>query len=158
MKTLYRLQSLILACGSIFAWYTIFTDFRIFYGYEGTIFKIQDCVVTNPFITPCFYGGIVFVIAFVWSLYLIKIQNIETQFQSEKKLWWLLLVGVLFAWGNFFYRLVEYITKEPGTFVGCSPSNIGGHPVGSPCFYGASIFLLAFLVATLIRYRFSKNK
>ena len=36
------------------------------------MFEWSDCVVTNPLLTPCFYGALAFLAAFVWALVLLR--------------------------------------------------------------------------------------
>lgn len=71
IKKLIKTQFLILLAGTVFAW--------INFGIELNDW-IQDrecstgCVVglQNPFLTPCFYGAVFFLIAFVLSAMIVK--------------------------------------------------------------------------------------
>lgn len=62
------------------------------------------------------------------------------------------LLGVIFAWGNFAYTVVMYcfslINKTP--FVGCSGVN-ASNPLTTPCFVGALIYTAAFLVTKKLK-------
>lgn len=60
-------QSIILLTGTLWAWGNTLRDLVRFYGFEGTLFKVADCVIPNPFTQPCLYGAIGFLVAFVWS-------------------------------------------------------------------------------------------
>lgn len=148
MRKSWILLPLALISGTLFAWYTVFADFSRFYNNEGTLFKIQDCAVPNPVTTPCFYGAFAFLIAFVWSIMIMK--NTTNRIKELKKLAWLLLASVLFAWGNFVYSLILfYQTRGSGHAIGCS-GQVVTNPWLTPCFIGAVIFLLAFVIAIIL--------
>lgn len=132
----------LLSVGTIFAFYTVVTDFQRFYDFEGTLFKIQDCVVPNPVTTPCFYGAFGFLAALIWAW---KIGR-GTVRQWLKHLYFI-IACVLFAWGNFAYSLYHYYqTLATGHPVGCSGQYVS-NPWITPCFIGATIFFLSLLVA-----------
>ncbi|NBO17419.1 MAG: hypothetical protein EBV07_00790 [Proteobacteria bacterium] len=140
MKDWYqKLLTLILLGGSIFAWTTIYNDFVRFHAIYGTFFKIFDCSVPNPVLTPCFYGGFGFLLASYWS--------IKSQMNN---LYYLLIGCVIFAWSNFFYEVYKFYFVQALVKVSCS-----GIPTNSvfttPCFYGAMIFALSFI--TIVYYR-----
>lgn len=59
-----------------------------------------------------------------------------------------LLLGVLFAWVNFFYELVSWLNKRACT-LGC-PTAPGTNPFLTPCFYGALFFTAAFILSAVI--------
>ncbi len=149
-KKLYIIQSFFLFVGTVFAWTTIMNDFIRFYGEEGTLFKIADCVYPNPVTTACFYGAIAFLIAFVWSLKIL--QNIDAQKRKKSQIWlvWFLLAGVIFAWTNFSIQIFNFYTALPGEQVSCS-----GVPTDNPyltsCFYGSVIFLLSFISSLFVK-------
>ena len=152
MKKSWLLLPLVLAGGTIFAWYTVYTDFNRFYDSEGTLFKIQDCAIPNPVTTPCFYGAFAFLIAFVWSVIIIR-KTADSRIKELKKLLWLLLASVLFAWGNFIYSLMRYYqTRDSGQAIGCS-GQLVTNPWTTPCFIGAVIFLTALVVAVILYRR-----
>ncbi|MFH0952480.1 MAG: hypothetical protein V1838_04875 [Patescibacteria group bacterium] len=153
MKNLYRLQSLVLLGGTVFAWYTVVQDFRRFFDYEGTLLKFSDCFVPNPLMTPCFYGAFAFLIAFIWSLSILF--RPENQAVRHGHLRWLLVAGVIFAWSVNIYELIKWYSRASGEpAIGCS-GTIVSNPYSTPCFVGASIFLLALIVSLVI---IKKNK
>lgn len=60
---------------------------------------------------------------------------------------WVLLLGMLFAWGNFGYELKGWL--EVGTCTtGCS---VGApNPFLTPCFGGALFFTIAFILSAML--------
>lgn len=152
---LFPIQSLALLSGSIVAWWTLWKEFNRFFDAGYSIFDIADCTVPNPITTACFYGGIVFVAAFVWSLLIWIAPYIKPSISSkalhcQKYLRWLLVAGTLFAWTNFAIQFIRFAQNGFQPTVGCA-AVVVNNPFVTPCFYGASIFLMALGIATLIR-------
>lgn len=56
----------------------------------------------------------------------------------------LLLMGTLFAWGNFGLEMVNWRKKKVCT-TGCAVGLV--HPVKTPCFYGAICFTIALVLS-----------
>ncbi len=154
MIRLFRLQTLILLIGTIFAWVTVYTDFARFYNFYGTLTRIRNCVIPNPLTTPCFYGAFVFIAGFIWSLLILRGKP-EERIAQEKKLRLLLVAGTVFAWGNFAYETLRFYLTKNGPKVSCS-----GIPTDNilltSCFYGSVIFL-ATLAVSLIAIRRGKT-
>lgn len=147
-----KLLSLVLLIGTLFAFYTVYTDFSRFYDLHGTVFQLKDCIIPNPVTTPCFYGAFGFLIAFIWSLKLLRKQK------SYKNLQYFIIACVLFAWGNFAYSLQRfYATAKTGHPVGCSGQFVS-NPWSTPCFIGASIFLVALIVVFIVWMQERKKK
>ncbi|MCX6816382.1 MAG: hypothetical protein NTZ93_00725 [Candidatus Beckwithbacteria bacterium] len=140
-KILFYLQSLVLLAGTIFAYFTIYTDFKRYYS--------LNCTTTNPVLTPCFYGAFAFLIGFIWSIIILK-RNKAEQLKHEKNLSYLLIAGTIFAWGNFAYELIKFYSVKTIVKTSCS-----GVPTANPfttaCFYGATIFLAALITSLVIR-------
>lgn len=71
MKNIIISQFIILLIGTVFAWYNFSVEF-----YDWL--KVGSCQTgcsagaINPFLTPCFYGAVFFLIAFVLSAILLK--------------------------------------------------------------------------------------
>lgn len=151
MKRWYWLQTVVLGGGTLFAWWTVAQDFSRFYRYEGTIFKLRDCIVPNPVTTPCFWGAIAFLVALIWSVRLLRASDTIARVRSERRLRWLLVAGVLFAWGNVAYVVYNFYTPQ-GTKTGCS-GLATSNPFTTPCFIGAVIYLLALLVSLWVLRR-----
>lgn len=152
MKTnLLKLQTVILLLGTVFAWVTVYTDFTRFYNLYGSITRISNCVIPNPLTTPCFYGAIVFLISFFWSIkvLILHIKGIDIVV-SQKNLSYLLFAGTLFAWGNFSYELYKFYNSQAAEKLSCSgiPTD---NVFSTPCFVGAVIFLAALILATIIK-------
>ena len=151
MKKAYLFQSLALLAGVAFAWYTIVNDFLRFANIEGTIFKIKDCSIPNPVVTACFYGGFAFIIAFLWSIYIINQTNFGKRAKHQARLIWLLIASVLFAWTNFTIEALKIWSPKPGQIRTCTPG--ANSPFETACFIGASIFTIALLSALYIKYK-----
>jgi hypothetical protein len=149
MKKYYFIQALVLFSGTFVAFFAVYDDFARFYGAEGTIFKIENCTYPNPVLTPCFYGAFAFLGAFFWTVSILKKEDSIARMRQEKYLSWFLLGGTLFAWGNFTKLYLDYMT---GSQIGCSgaPMTI---PFHTPCFYGATLFLISLAVSWVILRR-----
>ncbi|MFH1170946.1 MAG: hypothetical protein V1778_00170 [bacterium] len=148
IKRLYWLQSILLLGGTVFAWVTVWKDFSRFASFEGTIFKLSECVVPNPVLTPCFYGAFAFLIAFIWSLSILRRKEAGHRLPSQKKLRWLLVASVLFAWGNFGYVVYRFYAPH-GDHKGCSGVYTSS-PFVTPCFTGSVIFLATLVLALIL--------
>ncbi len=142
-KLVLSLQSASLLGGTVFAWYTIYYDYLRFFNYGGEIFKFKECVMPNPLSTSCFYGGVMFAVAFIWSVWILFSKNILIR--SERYLRNLLSFGVVFAWGNFAFEWYKYFTSN-GDYIGCAGVPVPT-PFQTPCFYGAMIYLISFIVS-----------
>jgi len=149
-KNLLYLQSAILLGGVVFAWYTVFGDFHRFFNAGYSISQFRDCATPNPFATPCFWGAIMFIITLIISLTILTTESTLKQSGVQKKLVWLLLAGTMFAWSNFGYELFKfYNPSRTGDYIGCS-GIVLTHPIFTPCFIGAVIYLGAFIVSLII--------
>jgi len=148
-----NILSLILLVGTVFAFYTVIGEFIDFYKLEGTIFKVKDCILPNPATTPCFYGAFGFLIALVWSVKLLKFENMKKKLH-QKYLMRFLLAGSLFAWFNAGRGILDFYKVEDARFegaVGCS-GQLVTNPFTTACFIGATLFLLSFLYSLYIYY------
>lgn len=70
MKKLTFLQFVILLSGTIFAWYNWAQDY-ISWTQSKVCSTGCSATLVNPFTIPCFYGAIVFTIAFLISLIMV---------------------------------------------------------------------------------------
>jgi hypothetical protein len=61
-----------------------------------------------------------------------------------------LLAGTLFAWTNFGIELVDWLNKRSCT-TGCAIGLV--NPFLTPCFYGALVFTLAFVLSAIMLKR-----
>ncbi len=149
MKEWYRFQTLVIAAGTAFAWYTVLRDFARFFDLNGTVFKIKDCVVMpNPVTTPCFWGAIGFLIALVWSIKIARKSDEQNKLKQEKYLTWFLIGGTIFGWSNVAILIQRFLASHGKPTIGCS-GQIMTSPFTTPCFYGSSFYLLALIVALL---------
>jgi len=148
MNKLYKLQSLILFAGTIFAWITIYNDFSRFYKFYGSFTRLQDCAVPNPVTTPCFYGAFAFLFGFIWSLFILKRKS-ENRRVQQRKLNILLIASTIFAWGNFILEVIRFYTIKNGPKVSCSGISTD-NVLLTPCFYGSVIFLTALIISVII--------
>jgi hypothetical protein len=66
-----------------------------------------------------------------------------------------LLAGTLFAWGNFTVELVDFLNKRA-----CSTGCVIGvvNPLLTPCFYGAIVFTIAFVLGAIILKKYKPTK
>ena len=149
-RLLLRLQVAALAVGTAFAWFTLALDYRRFFNAGGRVSEWSGCAVTNPLLTPCFYGAIAFLAAFVWALVLLRSAP-QAVAGRQRGLNWLLAAGTVFAWGNFAYELFLYSQQRSVSAFSCPPPGEAAvHPLMSPCFYGALIFLTALAISLSI--------
>lgn len=59
----------------------------------------------------------------------------------------ILLAGTIFAWTNFGIELVDWLNKRACT-TGCAVGLV--NPFLTPCFYGAMVFALAFVLSAIM--------
>lgn len=153
MKKIYLAQSILLLIGTLFAWFTVYSDFSRFYNLYGNITRISNCSIPNPVTTPCFYGAFAFLGGFIWSLYILKVSK-EKRIISQKKLNILLIASTIFAWSNLSLEIYKFYSRKTATQVSCS-----GVPATSifttPCFIGSMLFLGSLILSFVIN---RKNK
>lgn len=151
---LLTLQALVLVVGNYVGWSTIFREVNDYCdqlgrGY-GALLDFSGGVVTNPLLTPCFWGSIVFVVALAWTVRILLLRDTTRQHGSLARLWWLLLGGTLFALLNNLPVVYQFYTKPAGGIVSCS-AGVVTNPFITSCFLGFAAFLLAFLTATVAK-------
>lgn len=147
-ELLRKMRVVFLFLGVLVSWYATISSFIKFYSYEGTIFRIKDCVIPNPVTTPCFWGALAFAGGLVWAY---QKFGKETK-KFEKNFLYFMIFSIIFAWSNFAIEL-KGIKPNPGAlFTVCVPT---GSPFTSACFFGSILFTLSFL-ATLILVRRKK--
>lgn len=155
-RTLWlRTQTALLAAGTFYTWYTVINDFRRFYNYEGTVFKLQDCIVPNPVVTPCFYGAIGFGVALLWSIAILRKRDEVRRRVLQMWLALFLLSGTIFGGVNTGLVLWRFYTPHEGVAIGCSgiPTT---NPFTTPCFIGTSDYLLS-LIAAAFAWRMTRR-
>lgn len=149
-RRLLRTQVVLLALGTAFSWFTLFVDYRRFFAAGGKAFELSGCAVANPLATPCFYGALAFLTAFVWSVAVLRSPP-TVAMRRQRGLRWLLTAATVFAWGNFAYEVYRFSQPQPAASAfSCPPGEALVHPLMTPCFYGALIYLSALVVAMLV--------
>ena len=149
-RTLLKVQVAVLAIGTGFSWITLVFDYQRFFASGGHVLNISGCAVTNPIITPCFYGALAFLAAFVWALAILRSAP-ESVLKRQRGLQLLLAAGTVFAWGNFTYEVYRVMQSQPAASAfSCPAGEIAVNPLMTPCFYGALIFLTTLVVSILI--------
>ena len=149
-KALLKVQVAVLALGVVFSWFTLVVDYRRFFAAGGHVFELSGCAVANPLMTPCFYGALAFLAAFIWAVAVLRSAP-EVMTQRQRGLNWLLAAGTVFAWGNFAYEVVRFAQPHPTpSAFSCPKDEALVHPLMTPCFYGAMIYLTALVVSMLI--------
>lgn len=116
----------ILILGALYAWYMNISKMYLFYDFYGTLLKFTQTIFPNPLITPCFYGGLAF---------LLSISFVYKKHTSTKIL---LTASVIFAWGNWTWGILQHYIFKSDTFT-CSGSSVD-NPFITPCFIGALFF------------------
>jgi hypothetical protein len=142
-----RIEIAVLLGGSLFAWATVLADFRRFFQAGGTLGQFTGTTYPHPALTPCFYGAILFLVALTWAVTL-PTEPVERRRRAVRQLVGTLVLGTVFAWGNFAYELYRYCQPHEGPYLSCS-GTVAAHPVYTPCFIGALIYLAALMVAIL---------
>lgn len=154
------LQALALLAGNVIGWSTISKEVNTFCdeagGGFGSLLTFSGTVTTNPLLTPCFWGSIVFLITLAWTLTLILEKNKDKILKSHKKLVYLLGGGTVFALVNNIPVFYNYYTKPPGSTVSCSADRVL-NPFATSCFLGLAAFFAAF-ICSLLALHFLKNK
>ena len=151
MKLNLRVLLPVILLGGVFlSWFTVFQSFIVFYGYEGTIFKFTNCTITNPFLTPCFYGALGFATAFLWSISL-YFKTIKGLTVSYRYLMFFVLFCTIFGWGNVTYEVWEWYQTANHTISGCGGKTFVS-PLQSPCVWG-SVFYSIGLITVFAIYR-----
>lgn len=140
----YPLLPFFLFLGTVIAWYANIKGFIVFYGYEQTIFKFTNCVFTNPFLTPCFWGATAFLILFAWSMRLLFLSD-QASYEKQLRLFIPILAGcTIFGWTNVSFEAYRFFTNVPGTIISCGGKPLV-HPFTSSCFFGSLLFTASFL-------------
>ncbi len=112
-RTLLKWQVAVLAVGTAFSWTVLLFNYRAFFASGGRVVELSGCAVTNPIMTPCFYGALAFFIAFIWAIAILRSAP-DAAPGRERGLQWLLIAGTLFAWGNLGYETYRFLQPHPG--------------------------------------------
>jgi hypothetical protein len=149
-KSLLKVQVAVLALGTAFSWFTLSIDYRRFFAAGGHVLELSGCAVANPLVTPCFYGAVAFLAAFLWAVAVLRsAPGVMTS--RQRGLNGLLIAGTVFAWGNFAYEVYRFSQPQPAASAfSCPKGEAAVNPLMTPCFYGALIYLTALVVSLLI--------
>ncbi len=149
-RLLLKVQVALLALGTAFSWSTLFFDYRRYFAAGGHAFELSGCAVANPLVTPCFYGAMAFLAAFVWALAVLRSPSAAVA-RRQRGLSALLAAGTVFAWGNFAYEVYRFSQPHAAASAfSCPAGEAAAHPLTTPCFYGALIYLAALVVSLRI--------
>jgi len=149
-RLLRRVQVALLALGTAFSWVTLLVDYRRFFAAGGQVFELSGCAVANPLVTPCFYGALAFLAAFAWAVAILRSPP-AAALRRQRGLNWLLIAGTAFAWANLAYEVYRFIQPQPSASAfSCPKDEAAVHPLLTPCFYGALIYLAALVVSMSI--------
>jgi hypothetical protein len=66
----------------------------------------------------------------------------------------ILLAGTVFAWANFAIELADWLNKRSCS-TGCAVGLI--NPFLTPCFYGAIVFAIAFVISAFILSKYKTS-
>ncbi len=150
-RTLPLVQVVVLGIGVVFSWTALVLDYRRFFASGGHVLEISGCAVANPVMTPCFYGALAFLAAFLWAVVIWRSAP-DAAARRQRNLEWLLIGGTAFAWGNFAWLVYLFLQPRPAASAfSCPPGEVVVYPLTAPCFYGALIFLAALVVSVLLR-------
>lgn len=131
----------VLGIGVVSAWAALIVQFRVFYAAYGTFAHASTGLATNPFLTPCLYGSLAFLGAFVWA----SILHLRPSVRSDIWLSRLLLFGVVFAGVVSAYDCVQYYhIFSLGIPVVCDPNT---NPFFTACFRGFLFFIAAYILS-----------
>jgi hypothetical protein len=132
-------RAFILAAGVVSSWSALIIQFGAFYRTYGTLWHLSTGSATNPFLTPCLYGSLAFLAAFLWACILFIWPNQRSDIWLNR----LLLFGVLFAAVVVAYDCADYLHLfSVGIPIVCAPHV---NPLFTPCFRGLIFFALAYV-------------
>lgn len=155
------MQALALLAGNAVGWTAIASEVDVFCAQQGSgyvsLLTFTGTVTTNPLMTPCFWGSIVFVITFAWTLSLLLEKNKSKIHASQKKLVYLLGGGTVFALLNNVPVFYNFFTKPKSTGLSCSANAIN-NPFLTSCFLGLCAFAIAFIFGLLALKQGIKNQ
>jgi hypothetical protein len=161
VKVFLILQAVALAAGNYVGWSTIIREVDIYCSQTGRgLWGLTDFsggLTSNPLISPCFWGSIVFLIALAWTLSLLLEKKTKQLQINIHRLWWLLLGGTIFALANNVPVIYKFYTRPTGSFKSCSADAVT-NPFFTSCFLGFSAFLAAFVFVIFAKRLVNKLK
>lgn len=152
-------QLLALLWGNYVGWSTIISDINYYCLNEAkgleALLSFSGTVTTNPLLSPCFWGTLVFGAATIWTVRLLILKDDTKRAREYRQLLLLLVAGTLFAAINNVPLFYRFYTTPKGTAASCSVGKLLTNPFMTSCFYGFSAFAGA-TIAALIGSRRSK--
>jgi hypothetical protein len=140
LVNLKKLRFVTLLFGILVSWTATIKAFINFYNIEGTIFKIKDCLIPNPVVTPCFWGSLAFFLAAIWAY---KLKNKES-LRKENYFLYFMAGSFVFAWSNFVIELIG-VTPKPGSIIAPCPATTSS-PFTGACFFGSILFTFSLIL------------
>lgn len=156
------LQAVALLIGNIVGWTTISREVQIFCDQQsggwGALLTFSGTTTTNPLITPCFWGSVIFIITLAWTLSIIFEKQKKEIATNQKRLVYVLGGGTAFALLNNIPIFYKYFTRpSPATGqVSCS-ADVVSNPLLTSCFLGFIAFLAAFICSMLAKKYLENN-
>jgi len=138
-----------LVIGAAIAWSTSILAMTRFYASEGTLVRFNNIGVTNPLITPCFWGAVAFLVCLGSAGYLYSRIPQGAPLSGYNSLSWLLVACVLFGAGNVAYESWRLNSSPTGSIIGCTAEPMTSI-FQSPCVYGTLMYLASMITAFVI--------
>lgn len=145
-KKILLAQAIVLLGGTVFSWYHLLPMVSRFQSVYGTLFHFVGCTVPNPFLTPCLYGSVAFLIALLWSMSMYRYPG----HARERRLRNFLLFCVAFGVVAVSYETAQFYHVIGGYSVSCDP---GASPFATPCFFGTFFYIGAYVIAIVAARR-----
>lgn len=155
------IQLLFLLWGNYVGWSTIISDVNYYCLNEAkgleALLSFNGTVTTNPLLSPCFWGTLVFSAAAIWTVRLLIMKDDTQRRREHGWLLTLLLAGTAFAFVNNVPLFYKFYTAPKGTATSCSPGKLLTNPFATSCFYGLSAFAGATLTSWLGQQRYKTD-
>ena len=139
------MQLLFLLWGNYVGWSTIISDVNFYCLNEAkgleALFSFSGTVTTNPLLSPCFWGTLVFSFSLVWTVRLLSMKDDARRRREHGWLLTILLAGSAFALVNNVPLFYKFYTTPKGTATSCSPGKLLTNPFATSCFFGLSAFV-----------------
>lgn len=155
------IQLLFLLWGNYVGWSTIISDVNYYCLNEAkgleALLSFSGTVTTNPLLSPCFWGTLVFSAAAIWTVRLLIMKDDVQRRREHGWLLTLLLAGSAFALVNNIPLFYKFYTTPKGTATSCSPGKLLTNPFSTSCFFGLSAFVGATL-SSWLGQKLSRNE
>lgn len=146
-------QLVALIAGTTIGWWSVAAEVKSFCAAEGggltKLTSFSGTVETNPLLTPCFYGSIVFLVSLIWTLAIINNKTKDWRLRQQSRLVKLLWFGAIFALVNNIVTFWKfYGDTDSGPPLGCDPDKIT-NPYWTACFMGLVAFTAASIAGSM---------